>query len=118
MFTNEPAELFFPPLGGPNEDELKDAHTIIEKAHEAIRAQKANTMFKCAKCGEVTPIAQMKYIQTFWYTKPFGCTGGDYSTPGEGMIPCAKCGIEHRTEFSPGLEDLKEFFGTKGTRDR
>lgn len=68
-------------------------------------------MFKCAACLALTPISEMEYIQTHLYTAPRGCTGGDYWSRGEGMIPCPKCGVENRTHFSPGLADLKEFFG-------
>ncbi len=117
-FTNLPALLFFPPLGGPDEDALKAARALIEESHEAIRAQKAATMFKCAACLALIPIAGLEYIQTYWYTEPYGCTGGDYWNLGEGMIPCSACGVEHRTTFSPGLDALKEYFGTQSDRKK
>jgi len=116
MFTNKPARIFFAPLGGPDEEALKAAYALITESEEAIRVQKASALFKCARCEETTPISQMEYIQSHWYTTPHGCTGGDYWTPGEGYALCPECGIEHRTHFSPGLADLKEYFGKQSDR--
>lgn len=117
-FTNNPAILFTPPLGGPDEKALEAAYALVEESHDAIRAQKAATMLKCASCLTLTSISKLEYIQTYWYTEPHGCTGGDYWNLGEGMVPCPACGIEHRTAFSPGLDALKEFFGTQSDRHK
>ncbi len=116
-FTNEPAGLFFSDIGGPDKEELEAAYATIEASRAAITKQKAEALFRCAMCGETTPVAIMEYIQTHWYTTPYGCSSGDYWTPGEGMVACPACDVEHRTNFSPGLADLKESFGTQSDRN-
>jgi hypothetical protein len=103
-------------LGGPDEKALEAAYALIEESHEAIKAQKNATVFKCGSCLAMTPIADLEYVQTYWYTEPHGCTGGDYWNAGEGKVLCPACGVESRTAYSPGLAELSGFFGSHSDR--
>lgn len=66
-------------------------------------------------CGAWTPIRNLVYVQTHWYTHPHGCTGGDYWNEGEGQWKCPKCGHVNRLHESPEIEALKPYF--KGVFD-
>lgn len=47
-------------------------------------------------CGAIHKIKDIVYIQSFWYTSPHGCSGGDYWNYGEGRFRCPSCGVKNR----------------------
>lgn len=53
-------------------------------------------MLKCDGCGKRTRVSSITYIQTYWYERPYGCTGGDRWHEGEGQWDCPKCDHNHR----------------------
>lgn len=61
-------------------------------------------------CGAILPVGELTYIQTHWYTSPYGCTGGDYWNQGEGQFVCPKCGELNRLYERPQVEALKGSF--------
>ena len=61
-------------------------------------------------CGAKTQIGQLTYIQTLWYEKPWGCTGGDTWHNGEGRFDCQKCGLRNRLYDRHEIEALKYHF--------
>jgi hypothetical protein len=63
-------------------------------------------------CGTMLPIKNLAYIQTHWYTEPYGCTGGDYWNQGEGQFTCPVCGELNRLYERPDVVALKGFFKT------
>ena len=70
-------------------------------------------------CGTLLLVKELVYIQTYWYTQPYGCTGGDYWNLGEGQFVCPKCSILNRLYERPEVVKLKSFFKEiKKTHDR
>jgi hypothetical protein len=63
-------------------------------------------------CGTMLPVKDLTYIQTHWYTEPYGCTGGDYWNQGEGQFTCPVCGALNRLYERPDVVALKSFFKT------
>jgi hypothetical protein len=61
-------------------------------------------------CGRVTKVSKIDYIQTFWYTEPYGCVGGDYWNEGEGQFVCPKCGALNRLYERPEVVRLRGIF--------
>ena len=61
-------------------------------------------------CGQKSMVKDLTYIQTHWYVRPSGCTGGDYWNQGEGQFDCLHCGIRNRLYDKPKIEELKYLF--------
>jgi hypothetical protein len=47
-------------------------------------------------CGRRSILSSVILVQTYWYTPPHGCTGGDYWNAGERNLICPKCSTRHR----------------------
>ena len=81
-------------------EELSELLSTKEKELKEMRGDnilvKCETLRKDEGCGKYTPIGDLIYIQTYWYTPPYGCTGGDYWNMGEGRFQCPHCGAENR----------------------
>lgn len=99
---------------------VERARAALEKAQTALDAVRKNAAIRCAKCEAIHPIAEQTYIQTHWYTSPYGCNGGDYWNLGEGQWICPSCGFYNRFEdcteracklfYKPEIVALKKFF--------
>lgn len=61
-------------------------------------------------CGRRIPVAQLEYIQTFWYTPPYSCAAGDYWNMGEGQFICPRCGETNRLYQRHDVVALKSYF--------
>jgi hypothetical protein len=83
----------------------------------------------CEHCHATTPIRELTYVQSHWYERPHGCTGGDNWWPGDAFFDCPHCKRENRipktattyVKQSPhlGLYGLGRYFGaTVDTHDR
>jgi hypothetical protein len=69
------------------------------------------TLLECWKCHKKTQVGLLTYIQTRYYTEPYGCTGGDYWSDGEGQYICPKCGELNRPIWNnPRIIELKRYF--------
>ena len=66
--------------------------------------------FRRDGCGATLPITDLEYIQTHWYTSPFGCSKGDYWNEGEGQFVCPECGKLNRLYDRPEVAALKASF--------
>src|ERR1700743_3730080 len=62
-------------------------------------------------CNSAFQPKDLTYIQTFWYTPPYSCSGGDYWNYGEGQFICPLCGVKNRLYERPDVENLKHMFG-------
>ena len=89
---------------------------IIKNTLE-INAKKAKTVIQCETnaaygqgCGNKFFIKDITYIQTHWYEKPHGCTGGDTHHPGEGHFECPSCGHRNRLYQRESFMALKNLF--------
>jgi len=61
-------------------------------------------------CGAGFYIDELEYIQTHWYERPHGCTGGDNWHSGEGNFICPKCGHRNRFLNRQDIEKMKYKF--------
>ena len=65
---------------------LEGVLALLETEQENL---KANLTIKCL-CGTYHKIRDLRVIQTYWYTEPHGCTGGDYWSHGALAFLCPK----------------------------
>ena len=79
----------------------------------------AQIRIDCPVCAVPFPIMESEYIQTHWYTEPYGCTGGDYWSEGEGNCVCPNCESRLRLYKTPELEKLKyQFKSVRNVHER
>lgn len=97
----------------------------IASIDSQIDAKLRKTLVKCSPnnfgkgCDQALEIGELEYIQTHWYTSPYGCSGGDYWNQGEGRFICPQCGHQNRLYDRPEIEDLKRLFKSViNTHDR
>ncbi len=81
------------------EDQLKKLHQQEKQILKKIDARNKNRKIKCEACKNYHKIKDLKAIQTYWYTPPQGCTGGDYWNEGELQFVCPETGIINRLLF-------------------
>ena len=84
------------------EEQLRDAKEDVERAV-------ANSMLVCRKCGGRTQIKKLTLLQTYWYERPYGCTGGDTWYAGERQVQCPKCGFVNRDYNNARLARQTEY---------
>lgn len=75
---------------------------------EAVRNQR----WRCHAegCGRSSKLSSVILVQTYWYTHPHGCTGGDYWNSGERNLICPKCHVRHRMiEQDPRPDNYYDF---------
>jgi hypothetical protein len=82
-----------------------------------VNQKRAKTVIECqssaaygAGCGLKFFIKEVTYIQTHWYEKPSGCSGGDMWHEGEGQFECPCCGHINRLYKRPEIVELKGLF--------
>lgn len=103
-------DLFFPVLDGPTDEEVEEAQEVVDARKAAEEKRKNGALIRCPFCSEVSKLSNLVYIQTYWYTEPYGCNGGDYWCTGEGRSKCIECDKELRFNYSPEIEKLKTHF--------
>lgn len=98
----------------PTEQKLiKELHALDEQREALVKQideKKANRWLRCEKCEKRARIRNTVYRQIRWYTRPHGCTGGDYWNDGEGQWQCTHCAHVNRLYKKPEIEKLKRFF--------
>lgn len=94
-------------------EQLKARRAELEKElHEAT----GRVFVKCEDnnygkgCGRKSRLRNLTYIATHWYTEPYGCTGGDYWSEGEGQFDCPHCGHRNRLYNRKEVQALKHHF--------
>jgi DNA-directed RNA polymerase subunit RPC12/RpoP len=92
------------------ERELAEADAARQRIKGEIDAAKSRKRVACNHCGKRSVVGRLTYIQTHWYREPYGCTGGDYWSAGEGRFACPHCGYENRLIYRPEIESLKRHF--------
>lgn len=105
---------------------VEDAQRDLAAKLSTLAEHKKLARIICAKCSAAHGIATQEYIQTFWYTPPHGCTGGDYWNAGEANWCCPSCGFTNRFDdkkdkystmenpfYRPEIVALKQYFGTQ-----
>ena len=82
-----------------------------------INNKKAKTVIECESnasygkgCGLKFFIKEVTYLQTHWYERPSGCTGGDTHRQGEGQFECPCCGHRNRLYNREHFVELKNLF--------
>lgn len=89
---------------------VADAQQALQTALNRHDKLMARTKVKCP-CKATHKISELTYIQTHWYTRPHGCSGGDYWNRGAGEGICPTCKARLRLTYSePRLEALKGLF--------
>lgn len=84
------------------------------KCQALIRKDMAKKTIKCEACGKMHKIKDLVGVQTYWYTSPHGCTGGDYWNTGEFRFVCPETNILNRLLFgSSSRLDWRERGGFK-----
>lgn len=83
---------FQPPLSGPSDAEIEAANALLAARKLAVEEQWASTLIECPHCEETQRLKHSHVIQTYWYTEPYGCTGGDYWNAGHKEVVCNECG--------------------------
>lgn len=124
--TSEHVPMRWPRGHAERAGKVKMLEAQLDRAIKRVNWHKPNVTVQCTTqvatgrgCGAWTPISNLVYIQTHWYTPPTGCTGGDYWNEGEGQWVCSKCGHLNRLYKSPEVEALKRYFsGVKDTYER
>lgn len=98
-------EIYAPCLGGPDDAAVAAAEAVISARKAAIKEQEERTLLRCGSfftspsnsgCKGLFAVKDCEYVQTYWYTDPHGCSGGDYWSPGEGQWICPGCGTRNR----------------------
>lgn len=99
---------------------VEEAKANLREAQAYLDSIHAQALIKCCKCEATYPIATQEYIQTYWYTEPRGCTGGDYWNIGESNWECPGCGYKNRFDakadkgyldfYRPEIVALKSMF--------
>jgi len=117
MENTEIVAHFAPPLGGPTDEQVRQAEAVLDRREKSIADKYRNTLVKCTSqvatgkgCGALHAIKELTYIQTHWYTAPHGCTGVDYWNKGEGQFICPSCGHRNRLYASPDVQKMKHHF--------
>lgn len=90
-----------------SEEELKAAYELIEKYNAHVVQNNSETLLRCGECGGTQAIKDSVFVQTYWYTEPHGCTGGDHWNSGEGQVECHSCGVRMRLNFE--CKNLQEY---------
>lgn len=78
------------------ETKISKLEKELDKLRELKKEKDARKMVTCGRCKKKSQIRKVTYIQTYWYVKPYSCTGGDYWCMGEGQFICPKCGVRNR----------------------
>lgn len=82
-------------LGLPIPDTVDEQVAAIDAQIAELRAKRdavqRSRLLTCYHCNQQTVISSLTYIQTHWYVRPHGCSGGDYWLPGEGRFKCPHC---------------------------
>lgn len=73
-----------------------DKAEILRKIEERNGRKK----IECASCDKPHAIKTLTLIQTYWYTPPSGCTGGDYWNEGEVNFICPETEVRNRLLFN------------------
>lgn len=104
---------------GPSDVQVAEAKNILAERDRADKEAKSETLIQCTTqvatgkgCKAWYAIKDLVYIQTHWYTKPHGCTGGDYWNEGEGQWICPACGHRNRLYKTPEVEQMKSLFAS------
>jgi hypothetical protein len=82
---------------GDQRIELENQRIELENQ---LKEQRANKVFECACCSKLHKIKDCVAIQTYWYTQPSGCMGGDYWNEGELQIVCPLTDSKNRILFT------------------
>lgn len=82
-----------------------------------INEKKAKTVIQCESnashgkgCGAKFFIKDITYLQTHWYERPSGCSGGDTHHQGEGQFECPICKRRNRLYNRESFQVLKNLF--------
>lgn len=90
------------------EAEKRAIEEKLAAADKRVAVAQANRSAQCEHCKKRTRIRRLIFIQTYWYTPPHGCTGGDYWNAGEGQWICPRCRHLNRMCGFNGQEWLAE----------
>lgn len=93
------------------ENKIEAKKQELEALREAAKEETRNQRIVCPHCNKQPKLKDCTYIQTYWYTRPYGCSGGDYWNQGEGRFKCPHCGKITRLYERPEIEALKWAFG-------
>lgn len=77
-----------------------------------VKVRNAGRKIRCGSCEDSHKIEDLSAIQTYWYTQPHGCTGGDYWSEGELQYVCPENGVRNRLLFDNNdipHEERKQF---------
>lgn len=107
MKTQTP-DVVWPDEYGKAVKAVDHAKAKLSAAIKTRDKARKNALIKCCRCASEHPITTQVYIQTHWYTRSHGCTGGDYWNTGEANWECPKCGFKNRFN-TPGNTHCKEF---------
>lgn len=92
------------------ESKIANLQDQINDLRRQAEEEKGHQRIVCPHCNKQPRINECTYIQTHWYVRPHGCTGGDYWNQGEGRFRCPRCQKETRLYKKPEIEKLKRYF--------
>ena len=85
-------------------DRLTELDNQVEREKKVLLAdlatQRGLLEIPCESCKGRHAIKDLVAIQTHWYTRPHGCTGGDYWNVGEMQFICPETGVRNRLLFN------------------
>ena len=82
------------------EAQLKDLRGEESDILRKIDEKNKRKRISCESCDKSHPIQSLTLIQTYWYTSPHGCTGGDYWSKGEMEFICPETKVVNRILFN------------------
>lgn len=88
---------------------VKSARDTLAKAENDLREIRKRRAILCA-CEKKHAIGKLELLVTHWYTRPSGCTDGDYWTEGEWQFVCPVDGMRNRFMF----DDYKVEYEKRG----
>lgn len=76
--------------------EKEELEKKLGQLQEKINEENSRKKATCYKCKKKIQLRRLIYIQTYWYTRPHGCTEGDYWNVGEAKWICPHCRYMNR----------------------
>lgn len=81
------------------EAQLRKIEQERTKILTKIKKREKQKTIQCASCDHEHKIGELTAIQTHWYVKPEGCSGGDYWNEGELQYICPETKTRNRLLF-------------------
>jgi len=90
------------------EHKLEDLDLQKDKINKQIEKRNAQRKLPCYSCNGKHKICELEAIQTYYYTEPYSCTGGDFVTRSDLHFVCPITGDRNRMLFMTNYDIPRE----------